>query len=119
MNWEELVEKKKKTLGEKENIFKGKVFDTKSVKELLRRGARKGKSFRSLVGKEIIIKDIKFQGDKAIVTVEVDGQIKTVETADKLLIKRWLVDFKAALDLGAAGIKVKVLPVGKSAVKFE
>jgi len=119
MNWEELVERKKQAVGSREDIFKGKVFDTKTVKELLRRGAKKGRSFRSLVGKEIVIKKIEFQGDKAIVTVEVDGQTKTVETADKLLIRRWLIDFKAALDLGAEGIKVKVLPVGKSAVKFE
>ena len=119
MNWEELVEKKKQAIGGKEELLKGKVVDTKSVKELLRRGAKRGRSFRSLVGKEIVIKNIEFKGDKAIVTVEVDGQTRTVETADKLLIKRWLVDFKAALDLGAEGIKVKVVPVGKSAVKFE
>ena len=119
MIWEEIIERKKQAIVGKEDFFKGKVIDAKSVKDIFRRGAKRGRSFRSLANKEIIIRNIDFRGKKAIVSVEVDGQTKTVETADKVLIKRWLVDFKTALDLGAEGIKVKVVPIGKTAVKFE
>ena len=118
MVWEELIERKKQFVGDEE-VFRGKIVDAKSVKDLLRRGAKRGRSFRTLAGKEIIIRNIDFKDEKAIVSVEVDGQTRTMETADKMLIKRWLVDFKTALDLGAEGIKVKVVPVGKTSVKFD
>jgi len=65
-----------------------------------------------------LIKDIKFENGTAYITVEVDGEEKVVKTSDKMLIKRWLVDFKAALDLGAKAIKVKIEPLGKGGIKF-
>jgi len=53
------------------------------------------------------------------VTFEVDGQENTVETADKYLIERWLLDYKVALDLGAKGVKVRVKKRGKYGVAFK
>jgi len=118
MDWKELLERKKQRLEELNVDLKGKVLDVKTVKELVNRRSRKGTGFRSLAGKEIIIRKIDFEGDKAIVEVEVDGKKKTIQTADKSLIRRWLIDFKIALDSGAEGIKVKVVPVGSGSVKF-
>jgi hypothetical protein len=118
MDWKELLERKKQRLEDLNLDFSGKILDVKTVKELVNRRSRKGMGFRSLAGKEIIIRKINFEGDKAIVEVEVDGKRRTVQTADKSLIKRWLIDFKLALDNGAEGIKVKVIPIGSGSVKF-
>jgi len=118
LNIEELLERKKQRLAKIKELVEGKVIAGKELKELAKKRARKGEGFRSLVGKEILIKDIKFENGTAYVTVEVDGQEKIVRTSDKMLIKRWLLDFKAALDLGAQAIKVKVEPLGKGGVKF-
>jgi hypothetical protein len=118
MNWEEILEKKKQRLEDLGLKFQGGVLDVKTVKDVVNRRSKKGMGFRSLAGKEIIIRKIEFDGDKAIVEVEVDGKRRTVQTSDKSLIKRWLIDFKIALDMGAEGIKVKVLPVGTGSVKF-
>jgi len=51
--------------------------------------------------------------------LEVDGKEESIETSNKFIIERWLTDFKAALDLGAAGIKVRVKGRGKYGVVFE
>jgi uncharacterized protein with von Willebrand factor type A (vWA) domain len=118
LNIEELLEKRKQKLAKIKGLVEGKVVAGKELKELAKKRTRKGEGFRSLVGKEILIKDIKFENGTAYVTVEVDGQEKVVRTSDKMLIKRWLLDFKAALDLGAKAIKVKVEPLGKGGVKF-
>jgi len=105
-------EKMRALEAEKDKIV-GEVVEGKKVKELIRRKPRARKSFREYTGKEIIIKKIEFDEDKAIVTFEVDGREDTVETADKFLIERWLIDYKVALDLGAKGVKVKVKSRGK------
>jgi hypothetical protein len=118
MDWREILKKKKQRLENLGVNFEGKILDVKSVKEVVNKRPRKGMGFRSLVGKEIIIRKIEFQGDKAIVEVEVDDKKRTVQTSDQNLIKRWLIDFKLALDMGAEGIKVKVAPYGVSGVKF-
>jgi len=93
------------------------VMSLKDVKGIVRK-PKKGTGFRRFLGKEIIITDIQFKEDTAVVRVEVDGKEEEILTRDKLLIKRYLIDFKVALDLGAEGIKVKVEPLGKSSVKF-
>lgn len=107
-----LVEKLKKLIEVKP---KG-VVSLSDVKSIVKKS--KGTGFRKFIGKTILIRDIQFDGDKAIVTVEVDGSTETLTTRDKMLIKRYFIDFKAALDMGAEAIKVKVEPLGKSSVKF-
>ena len=119
MIWEELIKEKKRVLEAEKDKIVGEVVEGKKVKELIRRKPRARKSFREYTGKEIIIKKIEFDEDKAIVTFEVDGQEDTVETADKFLIERWLIDYKVALDLGAKGVKVKVKSRGKYGIAFE
>jgi len=118
LNIEELLEKKKEKLAQIKPLVEGKVLSGKELKELAKKRAKRGEGFRSLVGKEILIKDIKFENGTAYITVEVNGEEKVVKTSDKMLIKRWLVDFKAALDLGAKAIKVKIEPLGKGGIKF-
>lgn len=116
--WEELIEEKKRALEAEKDKIIGEVIEGKKVKELLKKRPRAKKSFSKHIGKEIIIKKIEFDGDKAIVMLESDEGVDTVETADKFLIKRWLLDYKVALDLGAKGVKVRVKKRG-SGVAFE
>jgi hypothetical protein len=118
MKWEELLERKKEQLQAVAGNFQGKVLGLEELRKMIGRRTKRGKGFRKFVGKEIIIKDIQFNDGKAIVKVETDGKEKLVETEDKALIKRWLIDFKIALDEGAKGIKVKVEPLGSGGVKF-
>ena len=119
MDIQKLLEEKRKKLEGSKKILKGKTLTVKELKELIRKGAKRGEGFRSLAGKEILIKKINFEGNTAVVLVEVEGETKTVKTSDKGLIKRWLAEFKVALDMGAQGIKVKVVPIGSGNVKFE
>ncbi len=113
VDYSALVEKLKRLIEVKPHG----VVSLTDVKSLVKKG-KKGAGFRRFIGKTILIRDIHFEGDKAIVTVEVDGATEKVTTRDKILIKRYLLDFKAALDMGAEAVKVKVEPLGKSSVKF-
>ena len=73
MTWEELIKEKKRALEAEKDKIVGKIIEGKKIKELIRKKPRARKSFRGYTGKEIIIKKIEFEGDKAIVTLEVDG----------------------------------------------
>lgn len=117
--WEELIEEKKKALGAEKDKIAGKVVEGKKVRELTRKKPRAKRSFSGYIGRDITITKIEFDDNKAVVTFEVDGQENTVETADRYLIERWLIDYKVALDLGAKGVKVKVKRRGKYGVAFE
>lgn len=119
LDWNKLVEERKNMLIQSRELISDKVVEGQEIKKLTRQRKRARKSFRRYIGKEIVIKRIYFDGEKAIVTFEVDGQEETAETADKFLIRGWLIDYKVAIDLGAKGVKVKVKERGKYGIVFE
>jgi|GEM_PF-3451937 hypothetical protein len=116
---EELLKERMKVLEKYKDVIKGQSVTGAEVKEFVRKKPRSKKSLRNYIGKEIKITQIDFEGNKAIIKFEVDGKEETAETSDQFVIKRWLIDYKAALDLGAESVRVKVKDRGKYGIAFK
>jgi len=113
--WRELLDQKRELLSKRTLTLDG-IIESKIVRELTRKKLKSKRSLQRYEGKEVLITGIELNGRSAIVHLKVDGEEDVAETSDKRVIERWLLDYKAALDLGAQAIKAKIVRSGRYGV---